>query len=73
MKSLTLDWAATVVGRMHAVGVTGIELAEEAGLSNTYLSAVLHAKKGNEKTRERIVCALERLEEEKQREQAESV
>lgn len=59
---LVLDWTAEVAGRMHAAGVTGIELAKEAGLSNTYLSAVLHKKKGNEQTRQRIFNALERLE-----------
>ena len=38
------------------------EIAKEAGVSNSYLSAVLHKKKGNEQTRQRIICALERLE-----------
>lgn len=59
---MILDWTAEVVGRMHAARVTGLELAEEAGVSNSYLSAALHKKKGNEKTRQRIICALERLE-----------
>lgn len=47
---------------MHAAGVTGLELAKEAGITNSYLSAVLHRKKGNEQTRQRVICALERLE-----------
>ena len=59
---MILDWTAEVAGRMHAAGVTGLELAREAGVSNSYLSAVLHKKKGNEQTRQRIICALERLE-----------
>lgn len=59
---MILDWTAEVAGRMHAAGVTGIELAKEAGVSNSYLSAVLHKKKGSEQTRKRIICALERLE-----------
>lgn len=59
---MTLDWTAEVAGRMHAAGVTGLQLAKEAGVSNSYLSAVLHKKKGDDKTRQRIICALERLE-----------
>lgn len=59
---MILDWTAEVAGRMHAAGVTGLELAKEAGISNSYLSAVLHKKKGNEQTRQRVICALERLE-----------
>lgn len=59
---MILDWTAEVAGRMHAAGVTGLELAKEAGLSNSYLSAVLHKKKGSEQTRQRVICALERLE-----------
>lgn len=54
---MILDWTADVAGRMHAAGVTGLELAKEAGVSNSYLSAVLHKKKGNEQTRQRIICA----------------
>lgn len=59
---MQLDWTAEVAGRMHMAGVTGRELAKEAGITNSYLSAVLHKKKGNEQTRQRIICALERLE-----------
>lgn len=60
---MILDWTAEVAGRMHMAGVTGLELAKEAGITNSYLSAVLHKKKkGNEQTRQRIICALERLE-----------
>lgn len=59
---MILDWTAEVAGRMHMAGVTGRELAKEAGITNSYLSEVLHKKKGNERTRQRIICALERLE-----------
>lgn len=59
---MQLDWTAEVAGRMHMAGVTGRELAKEAGITNSYLSVVLHKKKGNEQTRQRIICALERLE-----------
>ena len=40
----------------------GKQLADEAGLTNSYLSAVLHNKKGNATTQQRIIDALERLE-----------
>lgn len=59
---MQLDWTAEVAGRMHMAGVTGLALAKEAGITNSYLSVVLHKKKGNEQTRQRIICALERLE-----------
>jgi len=42
--------------------VTGLELAKEAGISNSYLSAVLHDKKGDDKTRQNVTEALDRLE-----------
>ena len=57
-----LDWTAEIVGRMHAAGVTGKELAAEMGVSNTYLSTVLHNKKGNDETRKKVFAALEKLE-----------
>lgn len=59
---MTLDWTAEVVGRMHMAAITGKQLADEAGLTNSYLSAVLHNKKGNATTQQRIIDALERLE-----------
>lgn len=59
---MNLDWTAEVAGRMHMAGITGKQLADEAGITNSYLSAVLHSKKGNDMTRQRIMSALERLE-----------
>lgn len=56
------EWTAEVVGRMHLAGITGKQLAEECGITNSYLSTVLHGKKGDENTRQRILAALERLE-----------
>lgn len=57
------EWTAEVVGRMHLAGITGKQLAEECGITNSYLSTVLHGKKGDETTQQRILAALERLEE----------
>lgn len=59
---MIFDWTAEVVGRMHTAKVTGLALAKEAGITNSYLSAVLHKKKGDEHTRQKIIHALERLE-----------
>lgn len=62
---MQLDWTAEVVGRMHLASITGRQLAEECGISNTYLSVVLHGKKGSEKTKKLILAALSRLEQKK--------
>lgn len=59
------DWTAEVVWRMHSAGISGLQLAAECGVSNTYLSTVLHGKKGTEKTRQRIFNGLESLEKKK--------
>lgn len=56
------SWTADVVGRMHSARITGLQLADECGYSNSYLSAVLHGKKGDEKTKQTILDGLERLE-----------
>ena len=59
---MNLDWTADVVGRMHVAAITGKQLADEAKLTNTYLSAVLRGNKGNASTQQRILDALERIE-----------
>lgn len=60
---MVLDWTAEVVGRMHAAKITGLMLAKEAGVSNSYLSGVLNKKRtGGTQTRRKIISALERLE-----------
>lgn len=58
------DWTADVVGRMHRINITGMQLAERAGYTNAYLSTVLsgHGSRGNEETKARIISALEALE-----------
>lgn len=62
---MQLDWTAEVAGRMHLARITGKQLAEECGITNTYLSTVLHGKKGSEKTKKHILAALARLEQKK--------
>lgn len=62
------EWTANIVGRMHVARITGLQLAEEAEITNSYLSAVLHGKKGDENTQKRITEALERLEQKRRAE-----
>ena len=61
-------WVADVVGRMHIAGITGKMLAAESGFTESYLSTVLHGKKGNENTQKKIVDALGRLEQKQSKE-----
>lgn len=56
------SWIADVVGRMRIAGISNRQLAKEWGVSYTYVSSVLHGKKGNAKTRDNVMAALERLE-----------
>lgn len=56
------DWTADVVGRMHRAKITGLRLAERAGITNAYLSTVLNGHKGNEDTKQKVLTALESLE-----------
>ena len=56
------EWTADVVGRMHLAGITGKQLADECGFTNSYISTVLHGKKGDDTTQQKILDALARLE-----------
>lgn len=59
-------WIADVVGRMHVAGITGKKLAAECGFTESYLSTVLHGKKGDNTTQKKVIEALERLEQKQQ-------
>ena len=59
------SWIADVVGRMRIAEISNSQLAKECGYAATYLSTVLHGKKGNANTRDCIMAALERLEKKK--------
>lgn len=50
------------VGRMHVARITGRMLAEESGYNVSYISEVMHGKRGTEKTLQNILNALSRLE-----------
>ena len=56
------SWTADVVGRMHRLKITGPQLAERVGTSNTYLSTVLNGHKGSDEMKEKILRALDELE-----------
>lgn len=64
-------WIADVIGRMHVAGITGKSLAQECGYTNSYVSTVLHGKKGDDNTRQRIMDALIKLELEKKNKESE--
>jgi len=50
------------VGRMHVARITGQMLAKESGYNASYVSEVLNGKRGTEKTVQKILDALSRLE-----------
>lgn len=54
-------WTGRVVGLMHIHGITHAELAKEAGLCRSYTTMLLNKEKVNDKSRERITDALDRL------------
>ena len=59
-----LSWAAQIYGRLKDLNISEGELAREAHLSLSYLSCVLHGKRGKgEKAKARIIDAMTRLEE----------
>lgn len=49
-------------GRMFVNRITGQALAKESGYNPSYVSEVLHGKRGTEETIQRILDALTRLE-----------
>lgn len=71
-KALLQQWAIDVKSRMFAANITGLELAKEVGITNEYLSVLMHGKsswgKVPQKTVDRIYEALNRLEAQKQAE-----
>lgn len=46
-------WIADAVGRMHVAEITGKRLAAECGYTESYLSTVLHGKKGDSATQKK--------------------
>lgn len=70
MRRLKEEWTGDIVGRLHYLDATQIELAEHCGYTPEYLSSVLNGKKHFESdyakrcTKRRIFAALEELERE---------
>lgn len=65
---LNENWTADVVGRMHRYKIRNVQLAKECNYSAAYLSTILNGNKvfendeAKEKTKNRIMEGLERLE-----------
>ncbi len=59
-------WTAEIVSRLHLMGVTCKELAEECGYTPTYISLLLNGKKCCKKpTLHRIMRGLSAIEDRK--------
>ena len=71
---LNEDWTAEAVGTMHKFRIKNIDLAEACGYSPGYIATVLNGNKhferpeAAEKTREKILAALEGLKDQRMRE-----
>ena len=70
MRQLNEEWTADIVGKLHRLNATQIELAKKCGYTASYLSLVLNGKKKFESsyaakvTRKHICRAMEELENE---------
>lgn len=68
MRRLNEEWTAEIVGKLHRLNSTQIELAKKCGYTASYLSMVLNGKTKFESeyaasfTRRRICRAMEELE-----------
>ena len=54
-------WTGEIVGLMHTYGITASQLAEELGVTDRYLSAILNCHKEPRGIEERTRAALQRL------------
>ena len=52
-------WTGRLVGKMHNERVTGDELAEEMGISKSYVSMILNGKRKPDGIRERMETAFD--------------
>lgn len=55
------QWIGEIVGKMHCNKVTCIELADELGVTNRWLSAILNGHKCPEGAEAKIKAALKRI------------
>lgn len=62
------EWTGNLVGLMHTHGITFSELADELGVTNRYVSAILNSHKEPTGAEERLRDALNRIIERKQKE-----
>ena len=57
------QWTADLLGEMHLRGVTAKRLAEEAGLNDKYVSAILNGHREPKNAEQALKNALARLAE----------
>lgn len=58
-------WTGRLVGKMHNHGVTRSDLAAELGVSDAYISMILHGKRSPIDAQHRLEEALHRVVERK--------
>ena len=58
-------WTGDVVKKMHLKGVTQDDIAEELGITKSYVCAILNGRRKPPMAQERIKAALERCIEKK--------
>lgn len=52
-------WTGNLIGKMHNKGITYDELAEEMGVTKSYISMILNGKRKPPGIRKRMECALD--------------
>jgi len=57
------QWTADLIGEMHLLGISGKQLAAEAGYNAKYVSRVLNGHRNPKGAEETLRAAFERLKE----------
>lgn len=52
-------WTGNLIGKMHNKGITYDELAEEMGVTKSYISMILNGKRKPPGIRKRMECSLD--------------
>lgn len=61
------EWTGNLVGLMHTEGITFSELADELGVTNRYVSAILNSHKEPAGAEKRMKEAVDRIIERKKK------
>lgn len=54
-------WTGNLVGKMHVNGIKAKDLAEQAGVTNAYVSMILNGARSPKGAREMLETALDEL------------